>query len=222
MALAALVLIVLVLAGRSIDPELLGGAVADAQPPAAVSASLDAVSEPQAPDSDAEGSDPAVATTDPLEPEAESASEAADATPPPDAPAEVETPEPPPSSSPPAQVATARLSAPPPPSKVPTTNLEIIYQNRLKEAYLTVWVDGRRELSAKLEAKGLFKRKREHSWQIPVPVGRRSIEVHVSGVSKELEASRKVWHEFSVRDPQRLVVALPQGSDRLNLEWQAR
>ena len=81
------------------------------------------------------------------------------------------------------------MLSPPSPASV-TTNLEIIHQNRLKLAYLSVWIDSERVLLVKLEAKNPFKRikGREHRWLIPVPVGERSLEVRISSPSKQLEA----------------------------------
>ncbi len=109
-----------------------------------------------------------------------------------------------------------------PPATIATTNLEIIHENRIKRAYLSVWIDGRRALSAKLETRNPFKRikGREHRWLLPVPTGKRSVEIHVSGVSKSLEARRKIWRVFSEGDAQRLTVEVRQGSERLGFLWE--
>ena len=107
---------------------------------------------------------------------------------------------------------------------VATTDLEIVHQNRLKLATLSVWIDGRSALSVKLEAKSPLQRikGREHRWLIPVPAGRHAVEVRVSGVSKELEASHEVWWVFSEEDPQRLTVKLWPESRQLGLQWESR
>ncbi len=243
LALGAVVLVAGALVGRSIDPELLGGAIGegsaaapsspveDASPPEAVpAATVVPVADEGLPDTDGL---PLVAT-DAGDGEASGPEPPilAIATPPADPPssrAESVTPPPPPAATPPPPAASPPPpAAPPPPPVAPppvgTTNLEIVHQNHIKLAYLSVWVDGRRALSAKLEARGVFKRRKgqEHSWLIPVPVGKRSIEVRISGLSKQVEAHRKTWRRFSTKDPQRLVVELPQGAERLNLSWQAR
>ncbi len=117
--------------------------------------------------------------------------------------------------------AAGTATAPSPEAAVATTDLEIIHENRIKRAYLSVWIDGRRALSAELETRSPFKRikGREHRWSIPVPAGKRLVEVHVSGVSKPLEARQKIWRVFSEGDPQRLTVELRQGT-RLGFLWE--
>ncbi len=120
----------------------------------------------------------------------------------------------------------ARRSAPPEPPKPPPvamTDLEIVYQNRIKLAFFSVWIDGDRVLSARLQANFLQRIKgREHRWTIPVPEGKRSVEVHVSGISKQLEAQRKAWPVFSVESPQRLTVEPRSGSRQLDFLWEER
>ncbi len=122
----------------------------------------------------------------------------------------------------------ARRPAPPatrsPSPAVATTDLEIIYHNHLKLAYFGVWIDDKKVLSEKLEA-SFFKRfkGREYRWTIPVAAGKRSVEVHVSGIEKRrLEAQKKVWRVFSAADPRRLKVELRSGSRRLDLIWEKR
>ena len=210
LAVSALVLIAGVLVGRTLDPRLLGGAFAEL-PEAAGEAGAQ-TSEPGA-----QTSEP-VPKEEPTVPVARSDGASEAAVPPVEV---TESEDGPATWREPLALETIEVAvtvAPP----VDTTNLEIVHENRLKLAYLSVWVDGRRALSAKLEAKGLFKRRKEHSWLIPVPAGKRSVEVRVSGVSKELEVHRKAWRQFSVSDPQRLVVELPSGARRLDFRWQAR
>ncbi len=117
-------------------------------------------------------------------------------------------------SSPPVAVAPARDVA---------GSLEIIHQNRLKLAYLSVWIDGEKALSVELRAKNPFGRMagREHRWTIPVPEGRRRVEIHLSGVSKPLEARKTIHQFFSTARPRQLRADLRPGSEELSLVWQA-
>ncbi len=109
-----------------------------------------------------------------------------------------------------------------PPRPRPMTHLEIVYENRLKLAYLSVWIDSARKLSVRLELKGLLHRikGREHRWTIPVPSGKHSVEVHISGISRDLEAHRKVYDVFSTADRKQLRVQLRPGSSDLRLLWE--
>ena len=113
---------------------------------------------------------------------------------------------------------------PPPPKAVPKTHLEIVYENHLKLAYLSVWIDGDKALSVQLRRKNLLRRLtgQEHRWTIPVPVGRRSVEVHISGISKPLEAHRKSFQKFSVAEPRRLRVFLKPNAHQLSFVWEDR
>ncbi len=109
------------------------------------------------------------------------------------------------------------------PAAVATTNLEIIYENRLKLAYFSVWLDGRRALLAEFETKGVFQRikGREHRWLIPVPAGEHSLEIRVSNPAKELDARNEIRRVFSEEDPQRLTVELWSDSRQLGFQWES-
>ncbi|MCG8462823.1 MAG: hypothetical protein MI919_41585, partial [Holophagales bacterium] len=70
------------------------------------------------------------------------------------------------------------------------TRLAIVHEVRMRLAYMSVWVDGRRKLTRRLETESLMDRwvGREYHFEIPVEVGRRKVEVHVSGLSTRVEA----------------------------------
>ncbi len=112
----------------------------------------------------------------------------------------------------------------PSPAASANTQLEIFYENRLKLAYFSVWIDGRKAFTKRLQAK-LLKRfwGSDHRWTIPVAAGKHSVEVHVSGLAKQrFEAQEKDWHVFSVADPQRLTVKLRPDSRQLEFRWEDR
>ncbi len=210
-ALAAVLLVAGVLVGRSLGPQVFGFA----KPGADSAAELKEAAAP-----------PLLALTEPEAPA--TAVETETATPEDDAPGRDR----PPKSSPPASDASGSAAGearPEPAVETPpvaavTTDLEIVHESRIKLAYLSIWIDGRRALSVKLETKNPFKRikGRKHRWLLPVPAGRRSVEVHLSGVSKPLELRRKAWRVFSAEDPQRLTLKLPPGSEQLEFLWADR
>ncbi len=108
-------------------------------------------------------------------------------------------------------------------NELATTHLEIIFENRLKLADFSVWIDGSRAFLVKLETKNPFTRikGREHRWSIPVPAGERRLEIRVSGPAKQLEARGEIQRTFSADDPQRLIVELWPDSRQLGLQWES-
>ncbi len=230
LALAALLLIAGVLVGRSLDPQIPG--VADRGAESGAGAAADDLAPIPFRGDAREGQATPVPESRPEAPappagELEADSPAEDGPgqsggDPPGSPAPPDDPSRGPGVE--AQAVPPPASPPPPAAAVATTNIEIVHENRVKLAYLSVWVDGRRALSVKLETKNPFKRikGREHRWLIPVPAGKHSVEVHVSGVSKRLEARNKIWRVFSVVDPQRLTVELLPGSRQLGFLWEDR
>ncbi len=118
------------------------------------------------------------------------------------------------------------LAAPPPPPPPPKpkpkpAELEILYENRLKTAYISVWIDGRRVVFNRVEASTFLKRRvgQEFRRTIEVPAGQRRIEVHVSGVEKRrIEARGSLRKGFESRAFYRLRVELDKGKLMLTLE----
>ncbi len=116
----------------------------------------------------------------------------------------------------------ARAIAPgPPPAAV--THLELVYLHRLRRAELSVWIDGRQALSARLETRNPLKRLRgqEHRWLLPVPAGEHLLEIRVRDPSKRLEARNQARQLFSRQEPQRLTVELWPDSRQLGLQWES-
>ncbi len=111
------------------------------------------------------------------------------------------------------------LSAPPP--AAPAT-LEIVHRTYLAQAYLSVWIDGEKALTAELDGGGVLRRTfwgRQLKRQISVPAGKHSVEVHVSGVSKPLETREIIDGDFTAGALKRLEVRVDSTRQTMQLSW---
>lgn len=108
-----------------------------------------------------------------------------------------------------------------PPPAVPAALLEVVFENRLRAAYISVWVDGDRMMYDRMEARGFWKRAVGQGFRrtIRVSAGRHLIEVHVSGVAKKkIEAYRSVHASFSPDELMRMEVVLKKDSGGYELD----
>ena len=123
--------------------------------------------------------------------------------------------------------------APPPARRAPSPArrapspalLEVHYDNHLRAAYLSLWVDGERQFYNRMEAEGFFRRRlgQEFRRAIEVPPGARKIEVHLSGVGRrEIQARGVIRGELEGRELHRLEIRLAKqaGEHALELAWE--
>ena len=105
----------------------------------------------------------------------------------------------------------------PPVIQVP---LDITFRSRLKLAYVSLWIDGERYLTQRLEVE--FPRRlfagRNFDHHIEVPAGRRTLEVHLSGLKPRLELRHQVRRTFVAGEPQALRVRLVNDELQLSFE----
>lgn len=111
---------------------------------------------------------------------------------------------------------------PPAPSTLPpaTTPLEIVLRSYHREAYLSAWIDGKKVLTQRLSM-GRIRRLVGKEFRIPmqVPIGRRSLEFHFSGLlPRRMDAQKKIYHEFAVAPPRVLEVQVEDGELHLRFE----
>lgn len=77
---------------------------------------------------------------------------------------------------------------------VPPAIVEIVYNNKMKAAYISFFVDGERQFYQRLESGGVMQRTVGQRFQrtVEVPPGARDLEVRFSGVTKDMEASGRL------------------------------
>lgn len=104
---------------------------------------------------------------------------------------------------------------------ISAATLEISLTHRLEVGFVSVWIDGEWEMTARLQADDrppssgqVFRR------QLAVRRGRRSVEIHVSGVSPEIEARNMIYADFSEGERKRLRAELKPGSEELDLTFE--
>ncbi len=99
--------------------------------------------------------------------------------------------------------------------------LDISYKNRLRNATLTIWIDGEKTWSEKVTTpKGLLKRAAGRSVRanLMLPEGGHVIEVRVDGDSGKVHAAKRIEAVFQDGQTRRLgVVLIPPNV--LKLSW---
>ncbi len=100
---------------------------------------------------------------------------------------------------------------------VPSALLEIFFRHPLSLGFVTVWIDGQRTMTEKLDVADAGRPPPELRRLIAVPAGRRSVEVHVSGVSSEVEARKMIYADFAEGEKKQLRVELKPGSKELEM-----
>jgi hypothetical protein len=131
---------------------------------------------------------------------------------------------------PPEQGKPAKLDTelkPNPPAPVLDATLIVTHKNRLSLAYISLWVDGDRVWTEELTApKNVFKRVKRISGlpvekAIPVSAGSHTIEVHISGKSKKIEAMSSIKGDFKSEQIRRLKIGLNPYSKKIKMSWES-
>ncbi len=99
----------------------------------------------------------------------------------------------------------------------PTAMLEIRFKHHLSLGFISVWIDGKKKMTEKLEVANADLPPPELRHVIAVPRGRHSVEVHVSGVSRKVEAHKMIYAVFAEDERKQLLVELKPGSENLDL-----
>ncbi len=100
--------------------------------------------------------------------------------------------------------------------------LRLVYNNRLANALLTVWVDGERALSYRVRTEELFDRVTgdELTTALEVEPGVRTVEIRVTGVEGRNDASGVLRSRFRSGQTRRLRIVLRPFGSRLRLVWE--
>jgi serine/threonine-protein kinase len=117
--------------------------------------------------------------------------------------------------------APARRSSPPAAAAVST--LRLVHNNRLRNAVLTVWVDGQRAHSARMEAQGsLLGRVGGDAveWTLKLSEGEHLIEVRITSAQGQVDASGIVRGQFTAGASRVLRILLIPFNERLRLSWE--
>lgn len=108
------------------------------------------------------------------------------------------------------------------PSVPAKASLVVSYRNRLKSAWMSIWVDGEKLWSEPIKARGRFLgRARGDLVEVTLPVlhGRRTIEVRLTGAHKNVDASRVITGIFDAGESRNLRAKLHPLSGELDLSW---
>lgn len=120
----------------------------------------------------------------------------------------------------PAQPTPPSLAESPPPE--PPAELEVVIRMRIKEARLTVRIDGSRVLERPLMGPPTMWGRlggRDLTVRLPVPAGRRRIVLDLHGVSMNVDAAATLTASFQPNQRRRLRLRLNPYTDRLTAEW---
>ncbi len=115
-----------------------------------------------------------------------------------------------------------------PAPRTPDATVELLYQNKMRHAWMTVWIDGKRVLSEEITGtkitgpKSVFKRivGQQVRTKIPVVSGKRSIEVRITEPPEEVDAVDRIQGALEPGQTRRLKVTLKRRSNQLRLEWE--
>ena len=123
------------------------------------------------------------------------------------------------------ETAPLTAAAPTPPvkkkRKLPKVPMTISLEKRFKLAYISIWIDGRKVRTRRLEGGNWMRRLagQSYEFEIDVPAGEHKIEAHVSGLSTRFEARGKVIADFEPGRPKTLWVEVHRNPDKLQLSW---
>jgi hypothetical protein len=101
--------------------------------------------------------------------------------------------------------------------------LRLVHKNRLRNAALTVWVDGEKVHSVRLAAqKNPLRRVGGDAleWALDVPAGDRLIEVRITSAQGQVNAVGTVRGRFTAGGSRVLRVLLIPFNERLRLSWE--
>jgi len=106
---------------------------------------------------------------------------------------------------------------------VPKTRLRVAVENRIKLAMISVWVDGDRVLTRRLQTTSWIERRvgQAFVFEVQVPIGEHKVEVHVSGLSSELEARSSIRGRLAAGRAAVLDVEIDRRRQALNLSWRS-
>jgi hypothetical protein len=100
--------------------------------------------------------------------------------------------------------------------------LEVVMRLRLREAHVTVWIDGEPAWTEPLEGpRNVFSRVfgRDIHAQIPLVAGEHTIEARVTGQSMKVDARTMLIANFSPGATRRLRLSLNPYTDDLDAKW---
>jgi serine/threonine-protein kinase len=100
--------------------------------------------------------------------------------------------------------------------------LEVVMRLRLREAHVTIWIDGERAWTEPLEGpRNVFSRMfgRDILAQIPLVAGEHTIEARVTGQSMKVDARTMLIANFSPGATRRLRLSLNPYTDDLDANW---
>ena len=98
----------------------------------------------------------------------------------------------------------------------------VSHRNRLKRAWMSVWIDGEQRWSEPISARGNFVGRARGDLvevELAVPPGRHTIEVRITGARKNVNASKVITGTFDAGVVRRLRAKLSPISGNLELAW---
>jgi len=104
----------------------------------------------------------------------------------------------------------------------PPATLNLRHENRLRHAWMTVWIDGKQVWSEEIVGpKSAVKRAfgQEIQATISTTAGEHEIEVRVTETSEEVDARETIRGNFSAGDTRRLEISLKRKLNKLQLSW---
>ena len=105
---------------------------------------------------------------------------------------------------------------------ISNASLSIRYKNRLKAGHISVWIDGEHVWSRALNLRGgVFKRTSGQvlEGEIPVSVGKHSIEVRITGAERKVDIAKHIEGVFQENDHRVLQIGLIPAVRKMNLSW---
>ncbi len=107
-------------------------------------------------------------------------------------------------------------------ASAPAATLELRHENHLRQAWMSVWIDGERVWSEEMIGpKSVFKRALGQKVRatISTSAGRHLIEVRISEKSMKVDAGESIRASFSAGETRQLEVSLKRRSNQLRLSW---
>ncbi|MBZ0089616.1 MAG: hypothetical protein K8H90_04480 [Thermoanaerobaculia bacterium] len=108
-------------------------------------------------------------------------------------------------------------------AEIEQATLVVLHENRLKNAWMTIWINGDVAWSRPLSVPGgFFARTRGRPVQtaISVPPGLQTIEVRITGAKRKVDATETTSAEFVAGQTRLLRARLIPVVNNLELDWQ--
>ena len=108
------------------------------------------------------------------------------------------------------------------PAEVPAATLVVLHENRLKSAFMSIWVDGEKVWSGQMSSRGgLFDRTKGETVKatIPVSAGRHTIEVRITGAKRRVDSAEITSGTFEGGATRYLRARLIPVVHNLELDW---